>query len=383
MGLVLQNNRLAYMITKKLTIGYQYFCILFLLSIPTLSVTQESESANYFGEEYFLLEGTGIPDSIKENRYDRLPLAYKEIVREAVWDLSKNSAGMSIRFYSNSSSLSVKWTVLNNLKMNHMAETGIKGIDLYFNNEGDWQYLNTARPDSINSEYLLISNMGSEMREFKMFLPLYDGLVNIEVGIDSNSVIKKAIKNSNKPIVFYGTSITQGGCASRPGMAHTNIISRKLDVDCINFGFSGNGRMEQAIAKIISELDPAFYVIECLPNMMSGEQITNRTIPLVKTIRKTRPKTPIVFVENFIYEPSVLDKEMDANIKKLNTALKTEYTKMINSGFENIFHINSENATGDDHEGTVDGVHFTDLGFIRYADFLIDKFVQFGLITKE
>ncbi len=371
------------MTTNKLKIAYHYFCVLLWLSIPTLTISQESKNITYFGEDFFILEGTVVPDSLKENRYDRLPFSYKEIVREPVWNLSKNSAGMSIRFFSNSTSISIKWTVLNNFKMDHMAETGIKGIDLYFNNKSNWQYLNTARPQGIDNEYLLISNMAGEMREFKMFLPLYDGLVNIEVGIDANSVIKKPLKNNIKPIVFYGTSITQGGCASRPGMAHTNIISRKLNINCINFGFSGNGRMEQPIAQLISELDPAFYVIECLPNMMSAEQITNRTIPLVKTIREKRPETPIIFVENFIYEPSVLDKEMDKNINTWNTALKTEYTKMIEGGFDNIFYVDSENATGDDHEGTVDGVHFTDLGFIRYADFLIDKFFQFGLITKQ
>lgn len=368
---------------NDLKIGYQQLCILLLLIIPTLTISQELKNIIYYDEDSFILEGTRIHDSLKENRYDRLPLSYKEIVREPVWELSKSSTGMSIRFFSNSTSLSVKWTILNDVKMNHMAETGIKGIDLYFNNEGNWQYLNTARPTGVENESKLIENMSNEMREFKMFLPLYDGLVNIKVGIDSNSVIKKPLKNNRKPIVFYGTSITQGGCASRPGMAHTNIISRKLDIDCINFGFSGNGRMEQPIAKVISELDPAFYVIECLPNMMSTEQIINRTIPLVKTIREKRPETPIVLVENFIYEQSVLNEEMGGNINKFNAALKTEYTKMIEGGFEHVYYMETENATGTDHEGTVDGVHFTDLGFIRYADFLIDKFVQFGLITKE
>ena len=221
------------------------------------------------------------------------------------------------------------------------------------------------------------------MREFKMFLPLYDGLMNIEVGIDSNSVIKKPLKNNLKPIIFYGTSITQGGCASRPGMAHTNIISRKLNIDCINFGFSGNGRMEKPIANLMSELNPALYVIECLPNMKDAEQIAERTIPLVKTIREKRHKTPILLVENFIYDPSILDKKMEEHIKNLNNALKREYTKMIEDGFDNIYYVSSENAIGDDHEGTVDGVHFTDLGFIRYANFLIEKFTQFGLITKR
>lgn len=368
--------------TKKRS-SYQYIYLLLFLCFPILAISQESKNTTYYGEDFFILEGTDIPDSLKENRYDRLPLSYKEIVRKPVWKLSKASAGMSIRFYSNSSSLRVKWTVLNNSSMSHMADTGIKGIDLYFKNNGSWQYLNTARPKGIDNSSLLMNNMESEMREYRMFLPLYDGLVDIEIGIDSTSVIKKPLKSHSKPIIFYGTSITQGGCASRPGMAHTNIISRKLDINCINFGFSGNGMMEQPIAKLISELDPAFYVIECLPNMKSAEQVTNRTIPLVKTIREKHPETAIVFIENFIYEPSILDKKKSDKINSLNRALKTEYTKMVEDGFNNIYYVSSENATGDDHEGTVDGVHFTDLGFMRYADFLIEKFVQLDLISKK
>jgi hypothetical protein len=270
---------------------------------------------------------------------------------------------------------------MNDNKMNHMAETGIKGVDLYFNNNGNWQYLNTAQPSGIENEYVLIKDMPAETREFKMYLPLYDGVKSIEIGIDSNSVIEKPVKENHKSIIFYGTSITQGGCASRPGMAHTNIISRKLNVDCINFGFSGNGKMEQPINELISEYNPLFYVIECLPNM-TAEQVRSNTIPLVKTIQNKQPETPILFVENFLYESSVLDKKKEEVIHEKNAALKAEYKKMVDSGFKNIFYISSENATGEDHEGTVDGVHFTDLGFIRYADFLIDKFEQLGLVVE-
>ncbi|GAB5553170.1 MAG: SGNH/GDSL hydrolase family protein [Saprospiraceae bacterium] len=346
-----------------------------------MSRSQEQNNVLYYGEDFFRLEGTEIPDSLKENRYDRLPLSYKERVRERVWNLSKSSAGLSIRFFSNSTSISVKWTLLNDNKMNHMAETGIKGVDLYFNNGGNWQYLNTARPSGIENEFMLIKNMSAEKREYKLFLPLYDGVETIEVGIDSNSMMERPLKKDQRPIVFYGTSITQGGCASRPGMVHTNIISRKLDIDVINFGFSGNGKMEQPINELISEMNPLFYVIECLPNMKAAE-ITQRTIPLVKTIQKKRPETPIIFVENFLYESIVLDKKRETQIKDKNAALKTEYNKMRAGGYKNIFYISSEQATGEDHEGTVDGVHFTDLGFIRYADFLMDKFVQLGLISE-
>tara|TARA_B110000881_G_scaffold175118_1_gene159756 strand:- start:6 stop:1103 length:1098 start_codon:yes stop_codon:yes gene_type:complete len=358
-----------------------------LLLIPLFSVGQNSSQISkniiYYGKDFFRLEGTVIPDSLKENRYDRLPFSYKNIVRDSLWELSKASAGMSIRFFSNSKSISVKWTLLNDFKMNHMAETGIKGVDLYFKNKDNWQYLNTGRPEGIKNESSLIDNMSTEMREFKIFLPLYDGISNIEVGIDSKSIIEKPVRNGNKPIIFYGTSITQGGCASRPGMAHTNIISRKLNIDCINFGFSGNGRMEQSIAKLISDLDPLFYVIECMPNMINAENITNKTIPLVNTIRDKNPETPIILVENFISEPSVLDKKGKEWIEKMNRALKNEYEKMIENGYNNLFYVNSKNATGNDHEATVDGVHFTDLGFLRYADFLIDRFDEFKLINKN
>ncbi len=346
-----------------------------------LSAQVESNSIRFVGEEHFLLEGTLIPDSLKEHRYDRLPIAYKEKVRPKVWELSKASAGLSIRFQTNSPTIHAKWSVLNDATMNHMAETGIKGVDLYVKLEGNWQYLNTARPTGRESEAVLISNMPAKMREYKLYLPLYDGVVDLEVGIDENSTIQKPSPSNKKPIIFYGTSITQGGCASRPGMVHTNILSRKLDRDCINFGFSGNGKMEQPIAELISMMDPIFYVVECIPNMKVGE-ISERTAPLVQVIRKRHPETPIVLVENFDYTPAAIDTLMRTIIQEKNRALKREYERMLSQKIPSVFYIESTHATGSDHEGTVDGIHFTDLGFIRYAEFLLNKFHDLGLIEE-
>ena len=177
-----------------------------------------------------------------------------------------------------------------------------------------------------------------------MFLPLYDGLVSIEIGIDSDSQILKADKNMAKPIIFYGTSITQGCCASRPGMAHTNIINRKLDRDILNFGFSGNGRMEEPIAKLISEFDAKIYVIECMPNMSSPQNITERTIPLIDTIREKSPNTPIILVDLFKATFSVLDNKVLEWGKGMDNALKIEYKKMIDNGYDNLFYVESLNA---------------------------------------
>lgn len=254
-----------------------------------------AENIAYYDQQFFLIEGTPFSTSVKENIYDRLPLSYKDKVRVPVWNLSKASAGISVRFFSNSTSIRVRWELLNDRKMNHMAETGIKGIDLYFKNGDNWQYLNTARPSGKTNDFMLMENMSAERREYRMYLPLYDGVTKLEVGIDNLSSIEKPVIVYPKPIVFYGTSITQGGCASRPGMVHTSIISRKLDVECINFGFSGNGKMEKPLAELISGIDVLFFVLDGTANMSPGE-ISENAIPLVEIIRSKHPLTPIVFV---------------------------------------------------------------------------------------
>ncbi|MEL6194969.1 MAG: SGNH/GDSL hydrolase family protein [Bacteroidota bacterium] len=364
----------------------KYLICLFFLYAFTLYGQENSQDLTeiiFYGKDSFRLEGTIISDSLKENRYDRLPASYKGIVREAVWNLSKSSSGLSIRFLTNSPIIRVKWEVLHDFKMNHMPETGIKGVDLYFKNIGSWQYLSTGRPQGMENEYTLVENMTIEEREFKIYLPLYDGIKNIEIGIEAGSVIRQPDIDDDKPIVFYGTSITQGGCASRPGMAHTNIISRKLDVNVLNFGFSGNGRMEEPIAQLISEADAELYVIECMHNMISPENITERTIPLVDIIREKNPHTPILLVDQSKATFSALNTQVMEESNGMNHALKVEYQKMIDKGYKDLYYVETLHALGSDQEGTVDGVHYNDLGFMRYADFLIGKFREWSLIKQD
>ncbi|MBT4916286.1 MAG: hydrolase [Formosa sp.] len=377
----------------------KYFLLFIISGFSVLTFSQEKEitkdnNISYYGRKHFLIEGTAIADSLKESPYDRLPISYKEKVREPVWDLSKASAGITVRFHSNSTSINLKWTVLNDFDMPHMAATGIKGIDLYTKYNNKWRYVTTAGAlvgqkkyqnnnvpkDSIN-EYELIKNLTPEFREYKLFLPLYDGVTRLEIGIDANATIKRAVPNAQKPIVFYGTSITQGGCASRPGMAHTNIISRKLDMECINYGFSGNGRMEMPIVEHISEIDANFYVIECLQNM-NTEEVKKRVLPLVKTIRKKQPNTPIVLVENMMYKTAFMDKTIETELIQENLALKNEYDNILKSGIQNIYYIKDKQHEKMDNEGTVDGVHLTDLGFLRYADYLIENFKKNQLVKR-
>lgn len=364
---------------------YKNICILFFFlcsSAFSQEVPKKQAAIKYYGRESFLIEGTSISETEKESPYDRLPASYKEKVREPLWKLSKNSAGISLRFLSNSSTVKVKWELMNDTKMNHMAETGIKGVDLYCKVNGSWQYVNTGRPAGVKNDFLLVGGMTPVMREYKLYLPLYDGVNLVEIGIDSLSTIEKPAAEKKLPIVFYGTSITQGGCASRPGMVYTSIISRKLGVDCINLGFSGNGKMEAPISELMAGTKASFYVIDCLPNMTLTE-VQNGVIPLAEAIRARQAKTPIVFLENSMYSRSYFVNSLKDDLNAKNQALRTEFEKLVKKGMKNIYYINNKGDLGDDGEGAVDGTHLTDLGFLRFADHLIKNFKKNDLKIVE
>lgn len=359
------------------------FWIPFICSIAHAQPAKtDKKNLVYFSKEYFQIGGTRIAEQEKENAYDRLPLAYKEKVRKEVWDLSKSSAGITVSFITNATTIAARWTVLNNFSMNHMAASGVKGVDLYVKEAGQWQYVNTGRPASgKETETTLISNMKGDQREYRLYLPLYDGVVSLQIGIDSGKTISKPKPVTAKPIIFYGTSITQGGCASRPGMAHTNIIGRKLDIECVNLGFSGNGRMEQPLAELLADTDALLYVIDCVPNM-STEMITANTGALVATIRKKRPTTPIVLVENTFYETAAHDLKLKEQLQQKNSNLRRIFDSLRAKAVPHLYYVPTTNALGSDHEGTVDGVHFTDLGFSRFADHLITAFRKYKLLPS-
>ena len=186
-----------------------------------------------------------------------------------------------------------------------MPATGVSGLDLYVKTEsGPWRWVAVGQPqDASTSTVTLVSGLPEGKREFLLYLPLYNGVSAVEIGIPGDRKLEKGAPrpaSHRPPIVFYGTSITQGGCASRPGMAHTAILGRRLDRPVINLGFSGNGLMEPEMATLLAELDPAVYVLDCLPNM-TAELVTERVEPFVRTLRKARPSTPIVLAEDRTY----------------------------------------------------------------------------------
>ena len=210
--------------------------------------------------------------------YNRLPKKAEAIVRDPVWSLSRHAAGLSIRFITDADSLQIEYEVDGNIAMNHMPATGVSGVDLYGKNDANqwlWYRGKNTFSDTIQYHFKTEKSL-KEGREYQLYLPLYNNCKNLKIGISKKSTITFLPQRAEKPIVVYGTSIAQGACASRPGMAWTNILGRKLDYPIVNLGFSGNGRLEMEVLELVSEIDARVYVLDCLPNLSPNERIHRR-----------------------------------------------------------------------------------------------------------
>jgi hypothetical protein len=306
-----------------------------------------------------------------EKNYARFPKEYENKLRKDVWDLGQNSAGISIRFRTNASEITVRWTLLEDNSMDHMAFTGIKGVDLYARVDNNWKYVNTARVKGKVNEFTLVKTSGVIFREYLLNLPLYDGIDSLSIGVNSNAEIGLPAEKyliDKKPVVYYGSSIAQGGCASRPGMAFTNILERVMDRSFINMGFSGSGTFDIPVGEAMSEIDAALYVIDCNPNT-KRDLIYERAVALVKLLKEKRPAVPVLLVEGYYYVSGFGDPRESDQAKK-NGELKRAYKTLEKTGLKQIYYKKGDGMIGNDSEGTVDGVHPNDLGMMRIAESL-------------
>lgn len=307
-------------------------------------------------------------------RYERLPVELKGVSRDPVWYLGQNSAGLYIRFRSNSTAIHVRWTSKFNNAMPHMTDTGTKGLDLYSLVEGKWLHVCSAQPQGKSSERLIIGNMDPVEREYMLYLSLYDGVESLEIGVDETAFLELPsvdTPRSDSPIVMYGTSILQGGCANRPGMAHTNILSRRLDREVINLGFSGNALLDMEIAELMAAVEnPALYVLDYVPNA-SANAIDEVGEDFFRIIRNAHPDVPVVFIEDPIFPHSRFDKAILDEIIRKNLAQKRLFESLKKRGEKRIYYIGAAGMIGNDGEATVDGIHFSDLGAMRYVEHVL------------
>ena len=311
------------------------------------------------------LEGKGWTKT--KHLYDRLPAEAETVVRAPVWSLSQDSTGMRYRFVTDADSIRARWKLRRSrLAMNHMAATGVSGLDLYVRSGKTWHWIGVGRPEKQENEAVLVSGLERGRREYMLYLPLYNGIESVELGIPEGATFEPAPAAAAKPVVFYGTSIVQGGCASRPGMGYPEIVGRMLDTPTVNLGFSGNGKMEPEMAKLLASLDPSVYVIDSLPNL-DVKEAQERVEPFIDAIRAAHPKTPLVLIEHVTYSNASFIPARTVKVTGTNAVLKRVYEKLKAAGDKRVFYIPTGNLYPGDGEDTVDGSHPTDLGFWRMA----------------
>ncbi len=294
-------------------------------------------------------------------QFRRIPEDVARATSENVAALSKNTSGGRVRFTTNSRRIAIHATMPGFCRMAHMAFTGIYGFDLY---DGERFVKSFIPPVSCEGGYegeFVFDSEGEH--EVTLNMPLYNSLSELYIGLDDWATVKPPREFTySLPVVFYGSSITQGGCASRPGSCYTAILSRWLDFDFINLGFSGSAKAEKAIGDYIASLDMSVFVLDYDHNAPTPEHLWQTHKPLFDAVRAAHPSLPIIMISRPKHYLSDSEKDRRA-------AVRATYDAARAAGDKNVYFIDGSTLMPEEirNEGTVDNCHPTDLGFYFMA----------------
>ncbi len=301
----------------------------------------------------------------KDGKFRRMPEEVAKNVSEIVYLLHTNTSGGRVRFVTDSSYVAISAKLDEVCRAPHMPLTASAGFDLYVSKMHE---KTLVPPITMNDSYESLYEFETkEFREITINFPLYSNVMSLYVGLEEDAVIKEASPYVNeKPVVFYGSSITQGGCASRPGMCYPNIISRRFNCDYINLGFSGGAKGEEEMIDYIKGLDMSLFVYDYDHNAPTVKHLEATHEKMFKEIRKENPSLPIVMMSRPKY---TLNEDEEKRLE----IIKTTYNNAISAGDKNVYFIPGKKLMElCKDEGTVDTVHATDFGFNSMAQALGD-----------
>lgn len=306
--------------------------------------------------------------------YQRLPEAMKEDIRDPLWYLSTNSAGLYIRFKTAAPRIQVRYGVKHALEMPHMPATGVSGIDLYAHdpdkNEWHWASGRYAFKDTVTYLFDALDNGAGKI--YELYLPLYNTVSWMEIGVPDSPPVE-FLSETDLPVIVYGTSIAQGACASRPGLAWTNILHRAIETPVVNLGFSGNGRLEAPLLELIAATPAKAIILDCLPNLSisasnSPKQLDSLIYNAVLTVREKQPQTPIILTEHSSgFDLHVMNSNYNQQFQESTEVLRQTMHRLRKEGVANIYLLTNEEI-GLDINATVDYVHPNDWGMLKIAE---------------
>lgn len=311
-------------------------------------------------------------------RFVRMPSEIADKVSDGVKILNAKTAGGRIRFSTNSRKVSLSVTYAGLCGMSHMPLSGSSGFTLLREDDDGFTHIKTFMPNHTgNTEngfelsalvcggqtaVVYDEKDEGEIKNYILFFPLYNDVKSLVIGLDKTAKVSHGKKYRNiKPILYYGSSITQGGCASRPDNCYQAIISKRNNIDYINFGFSGSGKAEKIMCDYLAGIDCSVFVCDYDHNAPDAEYLKETHYPLYQTFREKQKKTPIVFI-------SKPDTEHDVCWKKRRDIIKSTYLRAMSEGDKNVYFIDGSRFFVKDRNAcTVDGCHPNDIGFSKMA----------------
>lgn len=318
------------------------------------------------------VHGQALPLEARTNFYQRLPDRVKGEVRADVWYLSLQAAGESLKFHTNSPQIVVRYTLTEGHSMPHMSAIGKSGVDLYaYDQSGRERWCGAPYnfADTVTFNYQPLTYQDSAGYEFRLTLPPYNSVKWLEIGVDSSSSFRFIDPSDALPIIAYGTSITQGACASRPSMIWTEIVSRELRTPLINLGFSGNGQLEKGILDVIKATPACAVILDCMPNLatLSVDSLKTLLTNAIVEIRSSQPEVPIIVADHLGYPHTSIVGGRENQVENTIEAQKTVCQELVAGGDRNLYYL-SYDEIAMPQDGTVEGIHPSDYGMRVYAD---------------
>lgn len=306
----------------------------------------ESDNIKYYSLKNEYLRGLAF-----KNGFYRL--RDTDYVSDNVSRLNRHPSGVNISFKTNSSRIKIKAELTTKAYMDHMTAIGQIGFDLYYKHENKYVFLASTKVNAKEYDITLVSDLGNEYREYRLYFPLYAEVVEAYLGIESESNLD-FLSYKQEKVVIYGTSISQGGSANRPGMSYTNILDRITDYEYINLGFSGSAHLELEMADILNEIEKKYLILEVEANNSHQSLVDNLPAFIDRLVCDK------IFLISHFPETINLLKQSYKQITKANY----DFQKQINK----VIFIDGHSLLAElDYDGTVDGVHLTDLGFYTLA----------------
>lgn len=308
----------------------------------------------------------------EDHRFERIPQRQKEKLQEvnpSLVELGVHTAGGQIAFRSSTSRVFIRAKVTESHHMVNMTPVAQCGFDLYIGeNPKSLKFFGITKFDTTKKEYTceVVSKLDTKTtKEFLFHFPLYAGVKEVEIGIDQGAILEPPSPYEKEgKIIFYGTSITQGGCASRPGMAYPSYIARKCNLEHCNFGFSGNGLGEYEVAQMLSEVEqPLLYVLDYEANSGTNGRMVKSLEDFIRCLRQKHQNVPILIVSRIPYLLDLMDEATGKLRTDLRDFQRTTVDKFRAQGDEAVFFCDGYTLWDEDFEEyTVDFIHPTDLG---------------------